>query len=55
MAPAAVTSTIEKTFLLTALAKGFRTDGRTPFEARELKLEFGDELGWVECTFGGTR
>lgn len=55
MPPAALPSTIEETFLLSALAKGFRTDGRTPFEVRDLKLIFGDEFGWVECTLGGTR
>ena len=48
-------STSEETFLLAALKKGLRTDGRTPYEMRKVKLTFGDELGWVECRLGETR
>lgn len=48
-------STSEHDFLLAALRKGLRTDGRTPYEMRQLKLSFGDELGWVEAQLGRTR
>lgn len=41
--------------MLAALKKGLRTDGRTPYEMRKVKLTFGDELGWVECRLGETR
>jgi exosome complex component RRP45 len=48
-------STSENDFLLLALRKGLRTDGRSPYEMRNLKLRFGNELGWVEATLGQSR
>ncbi|KAK4684809.1 exosome complex component RRP45, partial [Tremellales sp. Uapishka_1] len=46
--------TIQKDFLLSALGEGKRLDGRLPLETREFTLEFGDELGCVECRLGKT-
>lgn len=48
-------STSEQTFVLAALNKGLRTDGRAPYDQRALKLTFGDEPGWVECRLGETK
>lgn len=45
----------ESDFVHAALAKGLRTDGRTPYEMRKLELSFGDQLGWVECRLGQTK
>ncbi|KAL7420787.1 3'-5'-exoribonuclease [Cryptotrichosporon argae] len=46
--------TIQRDFLLTALAEGRRLDGRLPLEQRRFELVFGDELGSVECRLGKT-
>jgi exosome complex component RRP45 len=46
--------TIQREFLLAALAEGKRLDGRLPLEMREISLEFGEELGCVECRLGKT-
>jgi exosome complex component RRP45 len=46
--------TIQKEFLLAALAEGKRLDGRLPLEQREIGLEFGEELGWCTCRLGKT-
>src|ERR1700712_3146803 len=45
---------IQREFLLAALAEGKRIDGRIPLEMREVKLTFGESLGWVECHLGKT-
>jgi exosome complex component RRP45 len=42
-------------FILSALEDHIRIDGRELLQSREPVLEFGDELGWVECRFGKTR
>ena len=48
-------SLAESSFLLAALQKGLRTDGRTVYEHRKLTLTFGDTHGAVDCTLGQTR
>lgn len=48
-------STNEQEFVLNALAKGLRTDGRSAYEMREIQLTFGDQLGWVQCSLGQTK
>ena len=48
-------SIAESAFLLAALQKGLRTDGRTVYEHRKLALAFGDAHGAVDCTLGLTR
>jgi len=45
----------EREFVIEALKNGLRYDGREPFEMREVKLTFGQEMGWVECRIGQTR
>jgi hypothetical protein len=30
-------------------------DGRAPLDIRDIRIEFGSELGSVECSFGKTR
>ncbi|KAF5370567.1 hypothetical protein D9758_001800 [Tetrapyrgos nigripes] len=45
----------EKEFLFTALKQSLRLDGRQPLEQRQVELNFGPELGWVECAQGKTR
>lgn len=45
----------ESEFLHKALQQGLRTDGRSPYDMRDVKLTFGEELGWVECRLGETR
>lgn len=45
---------VQREFLLAALAEGKRLDGRLPLETREIKFLFGDELGWCECRLGDT-
>lgn len=47
--------TIQREFLLAALAEGKRLDGRLPLEMRETEFIFGEELGSVECRLGKTR
>ncbi|WRT70859.1 uncharacterized protein IL334_007858 [Kwoniella shivajii] len=46
--------TIQKDFLLAALAEGKRLDGRIPLEQRKVEYIFGEELGTVECRLGKT-
>lgn len=46
--------TVQKDFLIQALEEGKRLDGRIPLEQRPVKLEFGAELGSVECHLGKT-
>lgn len=45
----------ESDFLHKSLAQGLRTDGRSPYDMRQVKLSFGDEFGWVQCKLGETR
>ena len=45
----------EHDFTLEALRDGLRIDGRGILQMREVELEFGAELGWVECSLGKTR
>ncbi|CEQ40002.1 SPOSA6832_01568 [Sporobolomyces salmonicolor] len=45
----------ESDFVHAALRKGLRLDGRSRYDLRQVKLRFGDELGWVECSLGDTR
>ncbi|GAA5890244.1 hypothetical protein JCM6882_008766 [Rhodosporidiobolus microsporus] len=45
----------ESDFVHACLRKGLRQDGRGMHDLREVRLRFGDELGWVECGLGGTR
>ncbi|TFY74116.1 hypothetical protein EWM64_g9896 [Hericium alpestre] len=45
----------EKEFVVTALAQNLRVDGRALLEMRRTSLEFGAELGTVECALGKTR
>jgi exosome complex component RRP45 len=46
--------TVQRDFLLAALAEGKRLDGRLPLEMRDMQLRFGEELGWCECRLGQT-
>jgi exosome complex RNA-binding protein Rrp42 (RNase PH superfamily) len=46
---------INHSFLLSALAANKRLDGRAPLDIRDIRIEFGSELGSVECSFGKTR
>ncbi|KAG8719618.1 hypothetical protein FRC08_002428 [Ceratobasidium sp. 394] len=48
---------IQGDFVLAALRASppIRVDGRSPMQAREPELIFGDELGWAECRMGKTR
>ncbi|KAG8744049.1 hypothetical protein FRC10_010938 [Ceratobasidium sp. 414] len=48
---------IQGEFVLAALRASppIRADGRSPMQAREPELIFGDELGSVECRMGKTR
>ncbi|WWC65328.1 uncharacterized protein I303_107946 [Kwoniella dejecticola CBS 10117] len=45
---------IQKDFLLAALAEGKRLDGRIPLQQRKIEFIFGEELGNVECRLGKT-
>ncbi len=45
---------IQRDFLLSALAEGKRLDGRLPLEMREIRFEFGEALGWCQCYLGKT-
>jgi hypothetical protein len=45
----------EKEFLLEALNQSLRLDGRALLEQRQPTLEFGPDLGWVECSLDKTR
>ncbi|KAF7311617.1 Exosome complex component rrp45 [Mycena kentingensis (nom. inval.)] len=45
----------EKDFLAAALKQSLRLDGRLPLEMRAAQLDFGPELGYVECALGKTR
>ncbi|CAK9780114.1 exosome complex exonuclease rrp45 [Cutaneotrichosporon oleaginosum] len=46
--------TIQKEFLVDALAEGKRLDGRSRLQQRPFTLTFGPELGNVECRLGKT-
>lgn len=45
----------EREFTLEALKQSLRLDGRAPLDMRKISLDFGQELGWVECSLGKTR
>src|SRR5262249_30442573 len=45
----------EKNFVLEALKKGLRIDGREFDAFRDVKIEFGEEYGLVDVTLGKTR
>ena len=45
----------ERDFSLEALRQNLRVDGRSLLDMREVELEFGGELGMVECSLGNTR
>ncbi|GAB1521270.1 3'-5'-exoribonuclease [Rhizoctonia solani] len=49
--------TLQSDFVLTSLRASppIRVDGRSPMQARDPELTFGDSLGWVECRMGKTR
>jgi exosome complex component RRP45 len=44
----------QRDFLLSALSEGKRLDGRLPLEMRDIRLEFGEALGWCRCHLGKT-
>ncbi|ELU39792.1 exosome complex exonuclease rrp45 [Rhizoctonia solani AG-1 IA] len=48
--------TLQSDFVLTSLRASppIRVDGRSPMQARDPELTFGDSLGWVECRMGKT-
>ncbi|CAE6475693.1 unnamed protein product [Rhizoctonia solani] len=48
---------LQSDFVLAALRASppIRVDGRSPMQARDPELTFGDSLGWVECQMGKTR
>ncbi|KAJ1795509.1 3'-5'-exoribonuclease [Coemansia sp. RSA 2399] len=48
-------SNVEKAFLLEALGKGLRVDGRGPYDYRTLKISCGPTYGLVEVQLGQTR
>lgn len=48
-------STAEREFVLAALRKDLRTDGRAPYDLRQVQLTFGGEFGFCECRLGKTR
>jgi len=48
-------STAEREFVLAALRKDLRTDGRAPYDLRDVALSFGAEFGFCECRLGTTR
>ncbi|KZO91951.1 hypothetical protein CALVIDRAFT_541439 [Calocera viscosa TUFC12733] len=45
----------QRDFVFSAVQQGIRVDGRTPLQARQIAICFGNELGWVECSLGKTR
>ncbi|KAM5544202.1 hypothetical protein V8D89_001862 [Ganoderma adspersum] len=45
----------EKDFLFGSLKQSLRLDGRAMLDMRTPALNFGPELGWVECVMGKTR
>ncbi|GAA6026811.1 hypothetical protein JCM8097_005877 [Rhodosporidiobolus ruineniae] len=45
----------ESDFVHACLRKGLRQDQRGMYDLRQVKLTFGEELGWVECRLGETR
>ena len=45
---------IQREFLLGALAQGKRLDGRLPLEMRPVRVEFNGELGSCEVHIGDT-
>jgi exosome complex component RRP45 len=48
-------STNECEFILTALRKGFRLDGRGADAYRGIELSFGEDYGVVDVKMGKTR
>lgn len=46
---------VQRDFVLAALKEKLRVDGRGLLQGREPTLEFGEELGVVECSLGKTR
>ncbi|KAH9979413.1 ribosomal protein S5 domain 2-like protein [Lactifluus volemus] len=48
-------SIAEKEFLFAALDQNVRLDGRQFLECRHIDLDFGSELGHVQCSLGKTR
>ncbi|ODQ78521.1 hypothetical protein BABINDRAFT_162726 [Babjeviella inositovora NRRL Y-12698] len=48
-------STNEQTFLLEALQKGIRMDGRKVDEFRNVEISIGDEYGYIEIRMGKTK
>ncbi|TFK96510.1 ribosomal protein S5 domain 2-type protein [Pterulicium gracile] len=44
----------EREFLLESLSQSLRIDGRLPLELRTPVIQFGPELGWVQCSYGKT-
>lgn len=47
-------ATVQRDFVLAALAEGKRLDGRLALEMRDVRLEMGEELGWCTCHLGKT-
>lgn len=45
----------ERAFILEAIGKGVRLDGRSPDQLRPLDLTFGEEFGHVNVRLGKTR
>lgn len=48
-------STSESSFIVNALSKGMRVDGRRPLESRPLSVSLGAESGSVQVKLGGTQ
>jgi exosome complex component RRP45 len=48
-------SSNEREFILAAIEKGLRIDGRRPYDFRTLKITFGEEAGTVFVQLGRTR
>jgi exosome complex component RRP45 len=45
----------ERDFTIEAFRQNLRVDGRELLEMRPVTIDFGEELGWVECSMGDTR
>lgn len=48
-------STVEKNFILQALQKDLRLDGRRLDQVRPVELEFGSQYGTVTLSLGKTK
>jgi exosome complex component RRP45 len=46
--------TIQKEFLLAALAEGKRLDGRLPLQQRKIEVQFDGDLGVCQVRIGET-